>query len=178
MYTHKTKYCCSRWPISAPDTVYHYSINSLPLIMRDDGGRTTNTSATIQTKAKGTDATTDRDTQTTLQNHSIQAKSGQCALADTAVGGFPPFFVFFIRSYLFLLGRRAIRRNKCTTEPCKFEFPFLSFLSFLSFFFGFFLLLRFPSSFNLPSRIVTIHNVFLNIVELPALLSSSAVVLN
>ena len=119
-----------------------------------------------------------RDTQTTLQNHSIQAKSGQCALADTAVGGFPPFFVFFILSYLSLLGRRETRRNKCTAEPCKFEFPFLSFLSFLSFFFGFFLLLRFPSSFNLPSRIVTIHNVFLNIVELPALQSSSAVVHN
>ena len=78
-----------------------------------------------------------RDTQTTLQNHSIQAKSGQCALADTAVRGFPPFFVFFILSYLSLLGRRETRRNKCTAEPCKFEFPFLSFLSFLSFFFGF-----------------------------------------
>ena len=175
--THNTKYCGARRPISAPDTVCHYSINSLPLIMRDDGGQNNKykRNNSDQSQRNGCN---NRDTQTTLQNHSIQAKSIQCALADTAVGGFPLFFVFFIRSYLSLLGRRETRRNKCTTEPCKFEFPFLSFLIFFYLFFGFFLSLRSPSSFNLPSRTVTIRNVCLDIVELPALLSSSAVVHN
>ena len=130
MYTHKTKYCCSRWPISAPDTVYHYSINSLPLIMRDDGGRTTNTSATIQTKAKGTDATTDRTHKQQQQNHNIQAKSVQCVFTDTtAVGGFPPFFVFFILSCSFVSLSREEKQQVYNPSHA-----FLSFLSFLSFF--------------------------------------------
>lgn len=61
---------------------HSYSINSLPLIMRGRA-ETTNTSATIQTKAKGTDATTHRthtlnnNNMMILQNHNIQAKSVQ-----------------------------------------------------------------------------------------------------
>lgn len=107
------------------------------------------------------------------QNHNIQAKSVQCVLADTtAVGGFPPFFVFFILSCSFVSLPAVEQRRKVTSvqpKPCFFVLSV-----FFIFFFGFFLLLQFPSSFNLPSRTVTIHHVCLNIVELPALLSPSA----
>ena len=64
------------------------------------------------------------------QNHNIQAKSVQCVLADTtAVGGFPPFFVFFILSCSFVSLSREEKQQVYNPSHA-----FLSFLSFLSFF--------------------------------------------
>ena len=125
---------CSR---SSPDTACQIFkpqlLNKLVAINHEGwmgGGRTTNTSATIQTKAKGTDATTDRTHKQQQQNHNIQAKSVQCVFTDTtAVGGFPPFFVFFILSCSFVSLSREEKQQVYNPSHA-----FLSFLSFLSFF--------------------------------------------
>lgn len=116
-----------------PDFKPQLVLNKLVAINHEGwmgGGRTTNTSATIQTKAKGTDATTDRTHKQQQQNHNIQAKSVQCVFTDTtAVGGFPPFFVFFILSCSFVSLSREEKQQVYNPSHA-----FLSFLSFLSFF--------------------------------------------
>lgn len=168
---------CSR---SSPDTACQIFkpqlLNKLVAINHEGwmgGGRTTNTSATIQTKAKGTDATTDRTHKTTATEpqHTGQI-STVCVGRHYCCWRLSPFFCVFYPLLFIRISpccRAETKSNKCTTQAMLFC-PFCLFYLF----FGFFLLLQFPSSFNLPSRTVTIHHVCLNIVELPALLSPSA----
>ena len=132
MYTHKTKYCCSRWPISAPDTVYHYSINSLPLIMRDDGGRTTNTSATIQTKA-GCNNRQRHTNNTPEPQHTGQIRT--VCVGRHCCWRLSPFFCVFHPLLSLPAGQKSNKKKQVYNRTMQVWIPFFVLSVFFIFFF-------------------------------------------
>ena len=138
MYTHKTKYCCSRWPISAPDTVYNYSINSLPLIMRDGWGEQNNKykrNNSDQSQRNGCNNRQRHTNNTPEPQHTGQIRT--VCVGRHCCWRLSPFFCVFHPLLSLPAGQKSNKKKQVYNRTMQVWIPFFVLSVFFIFFFRF-----------------------------------------